>query len=133
MDEALRQLVRPRANHRCGYCLLSQQFAPIYRFHIEHIRARKHGGNDGSDNLALACPNCNHHKGPNLSAVDPVSDDVVLLFNPRTQTWADHFETAETRIVGKTPTGRATVRLLIMNGDQRLRVRDALYERGEWP
>jgi hypothetical protein len=133
MDEAFRQLVRQRADDRCEYCLLPQHAAPVYRFHVEHIRARQHGGSDALDNLALACPNCNHHKGPNLSAVDPLSDEVVLLFNPRTQVREEHFDATGVRITGITPIGRATASLLSFNADPQLRLREALYKRGEWP
>jgi len=39
------------------------------------------------------------------------------LFNPRTQRWLDHFawDDRDTRIVGLTPTGRATVDALKLN------------------
>ncbi|MCA9100384.1 MAG: HNH endonuclease [Planctomycetales bacterium] len=133
MDEELRSTVRRRAKHRCEYCQLPQECAPIFRFHIEHIRARQHGGGDEPANLALACPNCNHHKGPNLTGIDPITDTVVMLFDPRTQSWAEHFEISGPRILGRTPNGRATVRLLDINGDQQLRMRATLHDRGEWP
>jgi len=83
MEASLRELVRRRATHRCEYCHLPQAAAPFLTFHIEHIRARQHGGDDDSSNLALACPDCNAHKGPNLTSVDPETEQVVALFNPR--------------------------------------------------
>jgi hypothetical protein len=61
-------------------------------FHIEHIIARQHGGKTESDNLALACWQCNFKKGPNLSGIDPETAQVTPLFHPREDTWADHFE-----------------------------------------
>src|SRR4051794_18592391 len=100
MDESLRRLVRSRAGDRCEYCRLPQELAPFARFQIEHVRAKQHGGSDHPDNLALACPRCNAYKGPNLSAVDPDSDAVVSLFNPRTQNWDDHFALVGIEIVG---------------------------------
>jgi 5-methylcytosine-specific restriction endonuclease McrA len=33
---------------------------------LEHIVPRTHGGSDALDNLALACPSCNHEKGRRL-------------------------------------------------------------------
>ena len=63
MEASLRELLRRRATHRCEYCHLPQAAAPFLTFHIEHIRARQHGGDDDSSNLALACPDCNAHKG----------------------------------------------------------------------
>ena len=131
MDETVRQHVRQRADHRCEYCRLPQDVGAAFRFHIEHIRPRQHGGDDDPANLALACPNCNWNKGPNLSAVDPIDDALVQLFNPRIESWHDHFALADFRIVGLTPTGRATARLLRMNTVDRLEVRAQLALRGE--
>ncbi len=37
------------------------------------------------------------------------------LFNPRTQSWADHFRWEGERVVPLTPTGRATAAALAMN------------------
>jgi hypothetical protein len=100
-------------------------------FHVEHVRAKQHGGTERLDNLALACPNCNWNKGANISAVDPVSDAVVMLFNPRTDSWSDHFAFEHIRIVGRTAIGRATVGLLRLNEPHRLEVREELALRGE--
>jgi hypothetical protein len=81
IDAALRRLVRQRAADRCEYCHLQLvEHRPLI-FNIEHITARQHQGNDHPDNLALACDRCNLHKGPNLSAIDPDTRQVVLLFN----------------------------------------------------
>ena len=125
--------MRERAGHRCEYCLLPQAYAPVVRFHIEHIRARQHGGDDDLANLALACPHCNRFKGPNLTSVDPETATVVPLFHPRADRWDVHFVVEDVVILGRTPSGRATVRLLRMNTDDRHKVRAALRDRGEWP
>jgi hypothetical protein len=110
---------------------LPQKYAVVVRFHIEHLRARQHGGNDAPANLALACPHCNWFKGPNLTSFDPETEELVPLFNPRTQSWHEHFALDDVMIVGLTPIGRATVRLLHMNLEDRLKVRAVLKERGE--
>jgi hypothetical protein len=68
---------------------------------------------------------------PHLTAVDPDTDEVVPLFNPRTENWEDHFEWLDARIVGRTAVGRATVRLLRMNNEERLDMRMELQARGE--
>jgi len=52
---APRELARERAENRCEYCLLPQQYAELTH-HIEHIIAKQHGGSDEVDNLALAMP-----------------------------------------------------------------------------
>src|SRR5262249_28473480 len=118
MDAATRRLVRERAQHRCEYCRLPQAAQPYITFHIEHILPRKHGGTDDPSTLALACQRCNVCKGTDLSGIDPYSGNVERLFNPRTQDWSDHFELRGALILGRTPTGRATVAVLGMNEDR---------------
>lgn len=132
MDAATRAQVRQRAGGRCEYCLLRQESSGLAH-HIEHIRARQHGGPDHPDNLALACNRCNAHKGPNLTGIDPVSGELVPLFHPRRDIWADHFELHEARIDGRTASGRATVYVLAMNDERRLERRAELLARGEYP
>jgi hypothetical protein len=49
---------------------------------------------------------------------------VVRLFNPREQEWSDHFALHDDgQIVGLTPIGRATARLLNMNAARRVELR----------
>lgn len=126
MDESVRQRVRERAGNRCEYCQLPQEAGTSIRFHVEHVRPRQHGGDDNLENLALACPNCNWNKGPNMSAVDPETNMLIPLFNPRKDTWQNHFELEGFEIVGVTPVGRATVQLLRLNEPERIEVRRTL-------
>jgi hypothetical protein len=130
MELAIRELVRVRAGHRCEYCGLPQEAAPFFAFHIEHIRARQHGGGDEPSNLALACPDCNAKKGPNVAAISPDTGGIVELFNPRSHRWDDHFTVVGSEIVGLTEIGRATVQLLDMNENQRVIVRAELQSEG---
>lgn len=123
MDEATRKLVRERAKNRCEYCRLGQDRQPAFRFHIEHVRPKKHGGTDDESNLALACRYCNLHKASNLSGVDEATNAIVQLFNPRTDNWGEHFVFQGAFIAGQTPVGRATVFVLQMNHPKRLRFR----------
>jgi 5-methylcytosine-specific restriction endonuclease McrA len=129
MDAATTQLVRERARNRCEYCRLPQDFSDL-RFHVEHIVARQHGGVDSPDNLALACPECNLHKGPNLTGIDPDTRLVTQLFHPRRDQWDDHFALVDGSINGKTPAGRTTVWLLTMNVGDNLRIRQRLVRLG---
>lgn len=131
MDSATDHFVRQRAENRCEYCHLPQGFS-ILRFHIEHIVARQHGGNDAVENLALACPECNFHKGTNLSSIDPDTGKPSVLFDPRRHRWNEHFAIDNSNIVGKTPIGRTTAWLLEMNSGERLRLRRMLLQRGLW-
>lgn len=125
IDAKTRSLVVERAKGRCEYCRLPE--AVSYQpFHVEHVTLLKHGGGDEIGNLALACRNCNLHKGPNLAGVDPSTDDVVTLFDPRTDLWSAHFAFRGYLIEGLTPRGRATVRVLAMNEEDQLAIREAV-------
>ena len=126
MSAALRLTVRKRAEARCEYCGLPDLVPHLTRFHLEHIRARRHGGSTSPANLAWACPRCNERKGTNLSGVDPDTNRVVRLFNPRRDVWARHFVWDGLRIRGLTTTGRATGWLLEFNSDERLKLRQGL-------
>jgi 5-methylcytosine-specific restriction endonuclease McrA len=108
MDAALKRFVRERAGNRCEYCHLTQQQSPLFLLQIEHIRPRKHHGGDEDHNLALACIDCNLHKGPNLTGIDEESGALTELFHPRVQNWSEHFEMSGPLIVGKTAVGRVT-------------------------
>jgi hypothetical protein len=102
---------------------MPQAATPLIPFHVEHIVSRQHGGTDDASGLALACDRCNAHKGPNLTSIDPDTRTVVALFSPRRDVWTDHFMVREGEILGLTPTGRATVRLLNMNAPRRVELR----------
>jgi len=123
MDRATQRRVRQRAGDECEYCGLIQADVPFSHFQFDHVIPKQHGGTDDPSNLALACPHCNSHKGTNLSAIDPESGLIVDLFHPRQDRWYDHFVREGPRIVGLTPQGRATARLLAMNTDRRLELR----------
>jgi hypothetical protein len=126
MDQALRRFVRERAVHRCEYCGILQAHVPFAAFPIDHIIPRQHGGTDDAMNLAFACYHCNLHKGPNLTGIDPDTGAIVPLFHPRRDAWHEHFALQDVTIVGLTPTGRATMRVLQMNAVDRVQLRTAL-------
>ncbi|WP_448269897.1 HNH endonuclease [Nostoc sp. DSM 114159] len=121
----LRRLVEERANYRCEYCQLPAGVA-FFAHEIDHVIAQKHGGATNADNLALTCWRCNRHKGTDLGSFDPETGAFSFLFNPRTQKWAEHFTFSELNLVGLTPMGRTTIRLLQINSDERLAERQRL-------
>ncbi len=125
MDAGIPSGVRERAQPRCEYCGLPQA-AVLFAFQIEHVIARQHRGSDDPSNLALACDRCNLHKGTNLSAIDPISGNIVAIFNPRKDRWHEHFELQGAVILGLTEVGRATLALLKMNVEHRVRLRTEL-------
>jgi hypothetical protein len=102
-------------------------------FEVEHIIAKQHDGLTTSANLAWACFACNKRKGPNLSGIDARSARIVPLFHPRRHKWSRHFRFRGAVLVGRTPTGRATVSVLGMNAPHRVRLRAELIDEGVFP
>ncbi|MAT70349.1 MAG: HNH endonuclease [Planctomycetaceae bacterium] len=125
MDPQLRLAVIRRAAGRCEYCRIHQD-DDAFAFHVDHVVSQKHGGATAEDNLALACQNCNLHKGTDLTGVDPETGRYTRLFHPRTDLWDEHFRYAGARIEGLTDVGRTTVRVLSMNDSDRVEVRALL-------
>jgi len=79
------------------------------------------GGTDRLDNLALACRRYNERRYNSTTGIDPETEKTTSLFNPRLQYWSDHFiwTVDGLRIIGTTPTGRATCQRLDLNDDGR--------------
>lgn len=117
--------VRERAQNACEYCHLHQDDSPLAALHVEHIIPRIHGGSDGLDNLALACIDCNLHKGTNLTGIDPQTNEVIGIFHPRRQDWDEHFELQGVYLAGKTAIGRTTIRVLSMNSEDQVALRSS--------
>ena len=116
-------MVRERACGRCEYCRMAESWEPFFSYHIEHITAVQHGGQDKVANLAFACNHCNLIKGPNLTSIDPDTGKVTVLFHPRTDRWDAHFCRVGDQIRGLTDIGRTTVFLLQMNAPPRAELR----------
>lgn len=112
----MRQRVADTAQHRCGYCQTQESVVGM-ALEIEHIIPEAAGGNSEETNLWLSCPSCNRHKGVQTRVFDAQTRQLVPLFNPRTQIWAEHFawEQGGLYVVGLTPIGRVTVQALRMN------------------
>jgi hypothetical protein len=102
---------------------MAEAWEPYFSYHVEHITATQHAGSDAETNLAFACNHCNLIKGPNLTSIDPDTGKVTPLFNPRTESWDEHFRRDGERILGLTPAGRTTVFLLQMNAPHRAELR----------
>lgn len=129
IDSATRAFVIQRANNRCEYCQLPQQGYEA-TFNIDHAIASQHRRDDRRENLAFCCPKCNRKKGPNLAGIDPVTQAIVPLFNPRTDHWTDHFHWRGFAIESATPKGRATIAVLDLNSEDRILLRRALSIEG---
>lgn len=128
----LREIVIERAGGCCEYCRLSQEYSDV-RFHIEHIIAVVHGGKTHENNLALSCLRCNLHKGTNIAAADPLTDEPTFLSHPRRHQWQEHFRLIDALIEPLTPEGRATILVLKLNDIERLQQRDLLLGFGQYP
>lgn len=102
-------------------------------FPIDHIVPRSRGGKTETSNLALACPRCNAHKWAHTNGEDPETGAKFALFNPRTQSWDEHFrlsQIAPYHIEALSPIGRATIGRLCMNDAEIVVIRGLLVELG---
>jgi hypothetical protein len=126
------RVVASRAGGRCEYCGLSQQGQEA-RFHVDHVVPVVHGGETTEENLALACVSCSLRKAAKQRAVDPQTGAEASLFNPRVDSWEEHFRWDGVRVLGLTPTGRATVKALKMNRLLILAIRSEEMLRGRHP
>jgi HNH endonuclease len=122
ISEKLRTKIRKQAKNRCGYCLLPQFLNPTL-LEIEHIIPTAKGGTNDEENLWLACRLCNGYKATQTEVFDVETNQTILLFNPRSQDWNEHFEWNDEFIVGKTPCGSVTVGALKLNNEIILPVR----------
>ena len=130
----LRTFIIERSGDCCEYCLLSSDDGG-FTFHIEHIKAEKHGGETTEDNLCYSCPHCNRYKGSDIASDDPKTGELTRLYNPRNQNWDEHFEVDNDTgyIIGTTPEGRVTVFLLQMNSAEQLDLRAILIQLKRYP
>jgi 5-methylcytosine-specific restriction endonuclease McrA len=132
IPEKLRAAVVGRAGRACEYCRLPDRLQ-AGGFELDHIHPASRGGLTASSNLAYACPHCNDHKWAHVDGPDPETGETVPLFDPRQDAWEDHFEWSNQtpfQIVGKTPTGRATVVRLQLNHTELLQIRRELAKFG---
>lgn len=131
VSSRLKQEVVKRAKGQCEYCLFPQE-ASFLPFEVEHIIAEKHGGETSLENLALACPYCNRFKGTDLGSLDPQTGSLTPFFNPRTQSWNDHFRLEGAQVIPLTPEGRVTITILQINHPDRIAERERLIAAGRY-
>lgn len=126
--------VEQRAKGCCEYCMARSDYA-YHTFTIDHILALVLSGTDALNNLAYCCRNCNGSKSDKNLFADPISDLMVRCFNPRIDTWTDHFVWSEdfSEIIGITAIGRATVTGLRMNRTRVINLRLVLAAAGFHP
>ena len=129
MDATLRAFVRQRADDRCEYCRMAQEY-DVLPFQIDHIISLKHRGSSETTNLALSCYNCNAYKGPNIAGIDVETGEVTRLFHPRSDPWNEHLLWDGPYLTGGTAIGRTTIAVLSMNLPERVELRRTLMALG---
>jgi hypothetical protein len=129
-----RRHVAERARYLCEYCRSPEEVS-LQSFAVEHIGpgSGKHGAS--LDNLAYACQGCNNHKYTRTEGVDPVTDEVTPLFNPRQDRWSEQFAWSadSLRLIGLSPIGRATIEALHLNRAPVVNLRRMLHALGKHP
>jgi hypothetical protein len=131
IPRALRHQVIERAKGLCEYCQTAQ--AIVIEMEVDHVLPQSVGGLTTEANLCLACATCNRFKSNHQTEIDPETGQPAALFNPRTQTWSEHFAWSAdgTHLIGRTPAGRATIERLKINRDIVVRAR-ALWVQAGW-
>ena len=128
----LRQQVAERANGQCEYCLIHEDDT-YFGCQVDHIISEKHDGPTTLDNLAYACVYCNRYKGSDVGSIWWPSGELVRFYNPRIDSWTDHFQLEDTHINPLTHIGEVTTRVLKFNDIDRLLEREELIARGRYP
>ena len=116
------RLVETRADGRCEYCQMHQALQGA-TFHVEHIVPSSRYGTSELDNLAWCCPSCNLSKSDRIEVLDPDDGRTYSLFNPRTDSWSEHFQWDGYMLAAKTPLGRVTASALNLNHPRRILIR----------
>jgi len=134
VSRADRRHVRQRAKSVCEYCFSQEQFSP-QTFECEHIVPTSAGGASSVDNLAWSCGGCNRFKSDRLDAIDLESQKTASLYNPRQDSWEEHFswDASLTEIMGLTSIGRATISTLRLNRPGVKNLRAVLIQLGKHP
>lgn len=129
-----RQQVAARAGNRCEYCQIPASFS-VKAFEVEHIMPRVKSGPTILSNLAFSCPGCNSFKHMKTVGRDPVSREIVPLYNPRQTKWQEHFAWSDDllQMVGLTAIGRATIATLHLNRPGLINLRCALFAVSKHP
>jgi len=130
VDDAARRLVIERARRRCEYCLVHEDSAG-FPHEIDHIISRKHGGSSGIGNLAYACVLCNRYKGTDIASRDQ-SGRTIRFFDPRRDSWDEHFELRGPVIQPLTAVGEVTAFMLRLNAAERVIERQLLQALGQY-
>ncbi len=77
-----------------------------------------------------ACVFCNSFKGSDISGLDPQTRKLNRLFHPRRHKWSHHFCYEGSVLIGQTAIGRTTIRVLQINCEETVTLRESLIAEG---
>jgi|WetSurSiteA1Bulk_404760.scaffolds.fasta_scaffold24001_2 hypothetical protein len=117
IDDLTKGYMLALAGYRCEYC---KRLLTDISFECEHIWPESRGGLTVIQNLAISCRRCNENKRNHVEWIDPSTGGTHPLFNPMTMRWEDHFRQARGEVIGISPIGRATTKILFQNTPQYL-------------
>ena len=122
------------SNGYCEYCLHPENYATDF-FQFDHIVPLSEGGDNSLGNLARSCGFCNSFKKQKTYYYDSSTGSDCSIFNPRKDTWIEHFEWSDDclLVLGLTATARATIDLLHLNRQNLQNLRRVLHKSGLHP
>ena len=129
----LKCIVAKRAQEEGEYCLTPAEYSSD-PFVVEHISLGK-GWTNRFGKFDFTRHGCNGHKHAKVTVIDSIGEEAQPLYNPRTQSWSEHFKWNEdqTQIIGQTPVGRATIAALHLNRPGVINLRRILTLMGNHP
>jgi hypothetical protein len=132
ISDELRRLVTARAGHSCEYCLIHEEDT-FFGCEVDHIISLKHGGKTEADNLAYSCMICNRRKGTDLGSILEPGTVLIRFFNPRLDSWKEHFRLDGAAIHPLTEIGEVTTKIFGFNTSERILERETLIAIGRYP
>lgn len=118
LQAELRQRLLDADDHCCAYCRTTQANSgqPMV---VDHIVPQSQGGETSFENLCFSCRRCNEFKGAVVQAEDPLTGELVSLYQPRRQIWDEHFawDASGIHLIGLTAVGRITILVLRINNE----------------
>ena len=81
--------------------------------------------------MAYACVLCNRYRGTDVASIDH-SGRPIRLFDPRRDSWDEHFKLDGPVIQPLTPVGEVTARLLLLNVAERVVERQLMQALGHY-
>ena len=131
ISDELRRIVASRAGFLCEYCLIHED-ETFFGCEVDHVISRKHGGLT-AENLAYACLICNRPKGTDLGSILESGGPLTRFFDPRRDSWNDHFRYDGATILSLTEIGEVTARIFGFNDTERVLERATLIAVGRYP